>query len=673
MSSQKSFKLEIQGLRAVAVSAVLVFHIWPTILPGGYVGVDVFFVISGYLITGMLLRDAERSGSISLASFYTGRIRRLLPAATAIIVLSAACFALLPQVRWLDVAWDAVASGLYVQNWWLGIKAVDYLSEGNAPSLLQHYWSLSVEEQYYLIWPLIGWALLATSSWARRNPQSAFIFLTSIFGILSFAYSIYLTEVNSGLAYFASTTRAWELALGGILACSKMSTVNWPDWWRAALGWIGLGLIAWASLAFGATTPFPGYAALLPTVGTVLVVAAAQSTSPWSVYALLKQPVVQFLGDLSYSLYLVHWPIIVIFNAVTGSAPTSLPAGLFLLGLSLAAAVAVKRWIEDPLRYGAPILGTRVPSPRLLLGSSVAIVAITASLIVVPNRAWLGAGPAQVDARLLDQNFDPGRPTIPPLAIARNDNPDVYKLGCHVNQAESTPKSCEFGSAFVDRIVVLVGDSHAAQWLPAIQKIYGNRPGWRIATYTKSACTLNAQGVTIGTDRRHYTSCAAWNDNVLDELKTIKPEIVFISGSSTYRSLGSLTEEANFIALAEGYVDQWRQIIDIGSKMVVFHDTPRMKEDVPDCMSRAGTRPDDCATLRSSAQLPDPLVEAVRQAPAEWDLTAIDLTDEICESTMCLPTKGQVLIWRDSHHLTATFASLLADKIVKMLPADGLE
>ena len=295
----RTFRPEIQGVRAIAVIAVLIFHLWPSVLPGGYVGVDVFFVVSGFLITGLLLRQVERTGKIQVLDFYAKRIKRLLPAATLVLVAVGTCVSLLPILRWADTANEIAASALYFENWWLAAKAVDYLAADAAPSPLQHFWSLSVEEQYYIAWPLIFLLLSPFGLLRRLGPRRAFGFAVIVVGLVSLIYSIYITPKNPGLAYFATTTRAWELALGGLLAVFT----GWeriPERIRQVIGVLGLLMIIVAVATFGSETVFPGYAAALPTIGAAFLIVSGESKSVWSVFSILKSKPFQYVGDLSY-------------------------------------------------------------------------------------------------------------------------------------------------------------------------------------------------------------------------------------------------------------------------------------------------------------------------------------------------------------------------------------
>lgn len=656
-----TFRPEIQGLRAVAVLAVLLFHVWPSRVGGGYVGVDVFFVISGYLITGLLLKELERTGTISLRDFYSRRIRRLLPAATLVIVVAAPLISILPAVQWSDTAMEMLASTFYVQNWWLAAQAVDYLAEDNAPGLLQHYWSLSVEEQYYLFWPLLFLLATACRRPLRDKPRLVFGTLIISIGVASFIHSVYLTSANPGLAYFATTTRAWELGLGGAFAVLGRGCDRIPVFARSLLGWVGLICILLACVLYDGNTAFPGYAAVLPTVGAVLVIAAGQPRSGWGVDRLLQLRPVQYLGDISYSLYLWHWVVIVVLKGLWSSA-LGWGEGIVAIVLSIVLAHITKVVVEDPIRTGKWRNYNFNVNPVLVASTSTAIVLLAANTIFVYIDRVSRAPAQTITADILHGKFDPSKPTIPPVLEARKDNPDVYRLKCHVDQVSSEPKKCEFGPAQAKYTLVLAGDSHAAQWLPTLQALYANRRDWKIITYTKSACSFTAARVQIG-KKGEYVSCTEWNKNVMEELSKLKPTILVTSQSSGHR-VGGLSRDESQQALAEGLLTRWREVAKLGTKVAVIRDTPWMAHNVPECMSAPDASVEKCSTKTEQAFQTDSIMLAMKRQP---DVLFFDLSNIICETNMCAPVKGQVLIWRDRHHLTATFARLLAPEFNALL------
>lgn len=939
------FKKEIQALRAIAVLIVLVFHVWPDSLPGGYVGVDVFFVISGYLITGILFKQFSVTGSIDLKHFYVRRIRRLLPAAAVVLIAVAILLPLLPQTQWEENVGGIVASTLYFQNWWLASQAVDYLAAESAPSAVMHFWSLSVEEQYYIGWPILLALLGALPVAWRSSPGRIFAALVFAVVLLSFGYSVWLTAHNPSLAYFSTLTRAWELGIGGLLAV----TTSWralPLGWREAAAWLGLGMIVAAAIGFNEATAFPGYAAALPVLGTALVLIGGESPRWFSAYNVLRRGPFQYFGDISYSLYLWHWPVIIFFSAVA-SRPPGLVDGAALIVVSTALAHQSKALVEDQFRAGgartrgatgafgiaagsivvcliaawaaprpwlangaaaaegqrsmsseatpiahpgalaltngtpssddaavvpslesarddvpAPyrdkcmsrgtsteltlceygdrrgeyrvllvgdtqaaqwqpalteiaianswaldvavktqcILGEAIPardgkrfsscevwreklirhinsnkpdlvlvaqspSPSLLGGETggerteilakslaqfgttirsatqVAFVrsapnlrerctdqedlegcgrarssavsdrdpvveaskilegavlmdltdaicaqsrceAVVGNVAVYRTPGHLTATYSRSMAHVLSTRLGEvlGIEVAPPepdsiprytnvtqrALAAKRDNPDYFSAGCHVNQVDAVPKHCLYGVEGSETKVVLVGDSHAGQWLPAVQEIAMKRQ-WRLYSYTKSACAFS--DATVKIRGREYTSCTAWNDAVMDEIKQLGPDVVITSQSRGHTAFGSNSSADSERKLAEGLASRWKALRDLGIRVVVIADTPWMEESVPDCLSRPRAAVEDCATPAAIAnRIPDSILLA---SDSLAEITLVDMNSEICSEDVCPAIKDDMVVWRDRHHLTATFARSLASHLDAAISSDS--
>jgi peptidoglycan/LPS O-acetylase OafA/YrhL len=343
----------------VAVGAVLLHHGWPAAAPAGYMGVDVFFVVSGFLITGLLVREADRTGAISLSRFYLRRARRILPAAmVALVAVSAATIALVPQTEWRHWFREIAASALYFENWQLAIDSQIPSRADLESTPVQHYWSLSVEEQFYLFWPLL--ILLALWVAARSGASSIPVALVLLGGAsaASFAHSMLLTSQDRNLAYFSTFARTWEFGIGGILALIAASPRPGRDRLRAAVSWAGLVLIVVPIVTFRSPELFPGLVVVVPVVGTLGVIWAGMPDAAWSPTRLAGASPVQWVGDVSYSLYLWHWPIFMITPYLTGM-PSPPWLMVLLVCVSLTVAGLSKRWIEDPFRQRSERLGVR--------------------------------------------------------------------------------------------------------------------------------------------------------------------------------------------------------------------------------------------------------------------------------------------------------------------------
>jgi peptidoglycan/LPS O-acetylase OafA/YrhL len=662
---------EIQGLRAIAVLVVLFFHVWPSLLPGGYVGVDVFFVISGYLITGLLLREQDRTGTIDLVRFYGRRVKRLLPAASVVMLAVALGASLFPRMRWGAIAEDIMGSALYVENWLLASRAVDYLAAEEAASPLQHFWSLSLEEQYYVFWPM----LLLCVGWFVRKSNRALVpvvtaTLLAVFGV-SLAYSMWITKLEPGFAYFATTTRAWELALGGLLAAWS-GWRTWPALVRAIAAWAGVAMIAAAALRFGTDTAFPGYAALLPTVGSALVLVSGSTDQRWSAYRVLRTPPMQVVGDLSYSLYLWHWPLIVAYRAMYGEGEIGLAPGVALLAASLLLAWASKRWVEDYFRAPAFASQTRWRPVALGATSMLALVCaggVLAGLAASGNRTeapTTAARDLHPGALALEGARVPANVAyVPTTEQARNDLADAYAANCISPSIGRDVRECRYGDARAKFRVVAVGDSHMVQWLPALQRI-ATRNGWNLLALTKTGCAFAVLDEAAMTSEG-MKSCAEWNRKAASKIVAEHPDLVLVAQSS-----GALGEIAKDPARGPAEVERrmalaWRTVAVDGTRLAVIRETPRLGWDAAECLSRPGADIAACTQQRAKAVPPHSAIEAAAATFA--DARLIDLTDTVCTADACAPVIGNVLVWRDKHHLTATYARSLAPLFADQLRA----
>jgi peptidoglycan/LPS O-acetylase OafA/YrhL len=400
-SGDATHRPDIEGLRAVAVVLVVLFHAGIGGLPGGFVGVDVFFVLSGFLITGLLLRELDATGTISLAAFYARRARRLLPAAALVLLVTlVASILFLPPLLVPSVAADAAAAAAYVSNIGFALQATDYFAGGQAPSPILHYWSLGVEEQFYLFWPAL--LLLVAGRPAGRGWRVALSVVAV--SIASFGLALWLTSANAPWAFFSLPTRAWELGLGAMLAVAGARLRLVPASAAAAAGWLGLAMIVLAAVVVDDSVPFPGLAALLPTVGAALVVVAGVRSTRYGPARLLGTAVPRFLGRISYSLYLWHWPVLVI-PAVALEAPLPLWARAGLVVVAIVLATGTQWLIEDPVRRGR-LVGT-VPRRNLAMAGAltltVALVAVSVGAISAAGlRGSAGAAAPAASAESLD-------------------------------------------------------------------------------------------------------------------------------------------------------------------------------------------------------------------------------------------------------------------------------
>jgi peptidoglycan/LPS O-acetylase OafA/YrhL len=644
-----AFRPEIQRLRGVAVVLVVVFHIWPSVLPGGYVGVDVFFVISGYLITGLLARTAMRDGDISLIDFYSRRVRRLLPAAIlALLVTLVGTLVFLSKARWEETAIQIAASALYVQNWRLAWLAVDYLGAEQAASPVQHYWSLSIEEQFYIVWPLLMvWAIWAARRLGQSLTRALLVTLTLVF-TSSIIASVLTTANDPAEAYFVTQTRLWELALGGLLALTihRIPAARYAA--RVAFAALGAGAIACSAVFFSGSTAFPGVNALLPTLGTVLIIVAGDIRV--GRFLGLDLNVLRYLGDRSYSIYLWHWPLIIFY--ASQHPVIGLAGGIGLMVLTIGISHLSYRYVEQRFRRPAG----RSKWRSLVHGSLSIFVCVVVSggfgyaldvqgidTTLIGTRDY--PGPA---ALLSGAAVPSGVEPLPPLIKLDRDVPVVYRLKCHQKQERTEPVSCVLGDPNGTRTVVVTGDSHAAQWIPALDKIARDRK-WKLVTFTKAECPFSRVTVLLG--GKPYLACDEWREKAIIQIMKLKPDMMVTSQSGH----PDIKEEM----MIEGLRSIWGELNESGVQIIAIRNTPRVRFNPGDCLA---AKPEKCATTRKDIEPTNILALAARPLKG---VRVVDMTNAICGTDTCQGIVGNIVVWRDHHHMTATYSLALAPYLAK--------
>jgi peptidoglycan/LPS O-acetylase OafA/YrhL len=681
------FRSDIEGMRAVAVVLVVLYHAGVRTLGGGYVGVDVFFVISGFLITTQLYNELLATRRISVARFYARRATRLLPASTLVLLATViAAWFWLPPTRFKSLTVDALASTFYGINWRLAAQGVDYLSVGAPPSPLQHFWSLAVEEQFYLVWPVL---LLALSvAWGRQRRRSALgrhglvAALVVLCGV-SFAASVQQTRAVAPWAYFGAHTRAWELALGALIAVTAPYLARLPKVPAAAATWLGLLAVVGSATCYTDTTPYPGYAAALPVVGTGLIIAAGSATPVGGVVMVLRHQPFQLVGKLSYSWYLWHWPILLI-APVALHLTASVEVNLALAAASMAVAAISFRLVENPIR-SCGSLKVR-PWRGVFLGVSLsagaAAVALTGSYLpLTPGRG----GPAPDTRAVVSRAREPARKLAelvrdgvsttvvpsnltPSLTGAHTDRPAVYRDGCHLNfAAVKAAKLCAYGDTAAARTVVLFGDSHAAQWFPALNQIAKTRH-WRLLSLTKSACPAASVLVYLDALKRGYTECVQWRDRTLATIRQLRPGTVIMANNGTDNG-GLVNPPVDpDRAWADAWVASLRQVSQPGTKVIVLSDTPYPKSNVPDCISTHVTHLSECVRQRRDALIKPRRRGMVAAAAGRSGATVIDPTPWFCTTTQCPVVVGNILVYKDESHMSTAYSTMLARVLAARLP-----
>ncbi|WP_286901663.1 acyltransferase family protein [Thermocrispum sp.] len=667
------FRPDVEGLRAVAVGSVLLYHAGLPFVPGGFVGVDVFFVISGFLITGLLVKEAERSGRVSLAGFYARRVKRLLPAAALVLAVTVLLtFLVIPRTRWTDIGGDIAAAALYFVNWRLAANEVDYLAEDSDVTPVQHFWSLAVEEQFYFVWPVLVVLAVVTARRLGSGLRRTMCAGLAVVALPSFAWSVYYTAADPQQAYFVTTTRMWELAVGAAIALGAARLARLPRPVALVLGWAGLLTVVASAVVLTTSTPWPGYHALLPTLGTAAVIAAGPAAGPGGPVALLGRPTWTWIGGISYSLYLWHWPLIVVAAEAFGGLTQA--EGLAVALVSILPAWLTLRVVENPVRFdprfsARPMLTLRAGALLTTFGLACGSGLIGATELATDEPVANPLGAAAI------RSADTYRfPTVadgvsPDPLEAAEDVPDAYDRGCQVDQASSEPISCTYGDPDGRVDMALVGDSKALQWISALDTIAEER-GWRVRTYTKSSCPFTP--ATIALDGRPYVNCTEWGHNVEAELLRDPPDLVLTSQIRSTALIdpadpdSAATREAMSSALRE----RWSRLVEAGSTVVVLRDNPKPPESLQPVYECVDANRDDltpCVFPRSLGERESGQPAQTEAARGLRGVHIVDLNDYICPGEVCPPVIGNVLVYRQGAHLTRTYVETLEPRLAKKL------
>ena len=679
---ENRFRGDIQGLRGVAVALVVLFHAGVPGFKGGFVGVDIFFVLSGFLITGNLLREIKATGRIKFREFYARRIRRLLPASFFVLLVTLIVVAIwFPPLLLPGVAVDISSAGLYVSNLDFAIRATDYFASSVIPSPVLHFWSLGVEEQFYLFWPL----LMAAATIRRKNPAFKVLVLSLVVFASSLTFANWLLPRNQPWAFFSIPTRAWELILGAILACVVQSASKLPRIIAGLVGVVGLGMVLYSGLTQNDPLKFPGNSALTPTVGALLIILAGSISRITIPSRILSIKPLQELGKVSYSLYLWHWPVLVIPQVIAGNHLV-LTERILLALLSVILAVLTEKYIELPFRHGFLI------SMKPL--RNIAIAGIVASLLAITafgadyaatgdlrNKHSTSSAADQrnyIDSLIIKStplNTIPARPATvdfpvpatlePDLLNAKNDRAITYVDRCHTqeNLAPST-KPCIYGDTTSNTTVVLFGDSHALSWFPAMNEV-AKENKWKLLSLTMSACTpADIPAYNPGTASL-MQNCPIWRSASITKIIAAHPYLILVAGTSGFATVANGKEAVRDVRTAMYVAGMKRTIAQLktsGAKVVMMSDTPALAQDPLVCLSAHPNSTLACATPVAQAISNNWIAVETRIASS----TAVPLIKPqmwVCPTDPCPVVIGKILTYFDIGHLTATFSQALAGQL----------
>jgi peptidoglycan/LPS O-acetylase OafA/YrhL len=665
-SREKGFRRDIQGIRALGLAIVFLTHAEVDQISGGFVGLDAFFVLSGFLITGLLVEEIERTGTISLLKFYARRIRRLLPLAVfVLLVVTVVSAAMFSPVRNEVIAGDVIAAAFYFVNWRFAEQSVDYFAPETLESPLQHFWSLSVEEQYYLVWPTL---LLLALLWFRHRRKGSlrqFLWIAVLAtGLPSLYYSAFVIDTASAsYSYFSTLARVWEFSLGGALALALPKRLALPGVAVGVLSWGGVIALVGAAFVFTPEIPYPGTAALVPTLATVAILVAGTATVAARPTRILCSRPCQYVGDLSYAWYLWHWPALIFARAAWGDL-TSLES-LAVIGASWVPTAVSHHLVEQPFRYSRPL--ARRPRRALAFGgvSMVLAVAMAVSLTAVQSTVptasagqVIGA-PAAEDGEALQRRAAALRPAP---TKAKDDRGEVYHAGCLVEQSDLESPPCVFGDRSSEKTVLLFGNSHALHYAPALLRL-ARRRDWRMVALLRAGCPI--------ADVRFAARCDDWRERTLERIGAVEsPDLIVVATTTEFKTGvvddgERLSLEDSFPSLEAGLVRTLDRLAGNGAPIVLLKDLPRSSEDVPECVARHHDDLERCAFPDER----DPGSDYDARAAARVDgVRTIDPARLLCPGRLCPAVIGNALVYRDDNHLTATFARTLAPWLARRLP-----
>lgn len=651
---------EIEGLRGIALTLVVAFHLFANGRVSG--GVDVFLVISAFLLTRSMFRKSTQPSGVRLVEHFAGVAARLVPSAVVVLAFVATItIALLPQTSQHQNLLEVLASALYFENWELIISRLSYGAAGPDSSALQHFWSLAIQGQFFLIWPFVIVALVGLATKRRISPAHLVGGVTLVLTAISGAYATWLTGVDQSVAYFSSFSRFWELGVGAAAAL-LLPHLTMHSRLRIIFAWTGLLLIISCGFVLDGARLFPGVWTLWPVIGTILVLSGAGSPSPPGPGRLLDTPLLRWIALISYPLYLWHWPLLIFYLQLRDQQAIGWRGGALVLGVSVLLAWLTVLLVESPIsRVRHRASGLR------LLAVPVALLAV----IVIPTSATVARLDAQQAAELeaaskpsaehigalaLTDSDPSGEVAfIPSVGTAANDLPPIYADGCVQNWRNEPDLSevliCESTVERPSRTIVMSGGSHTLQWYPALKAV-AVQENWAILVVDKDGCRL-LDPLAAASDEANEANeaCLAWNAAAVPRIIDLDPDAVFTVGTLTAHD-GSGAE-----VVLRSQITAWSEFDKAGIPVIAVRDTPRFDFNVPECVAENSGDPNVCGTDRPSTYSgADPL----DSAGLPESVVAIDLSEGFCISERCPPVIGNVLVYRDDDHMTATYARTLA-------------
>ena len=653
----KRFRPEIEGLRAVAALLVAAYHVWFGTVSGG---VDVFFVVAGFMMTVTIVGHYERYGRLRIVVYLGRLMTRLLPNALVVLAtVGLATVLFLPATQWKDVFAEIAASAAYVENWTLIDQSVDYLQRDDAVSPVQHYWAMSIQGQFYLLWIFV--ALLALVLRGKRTVDaSMMVVMTAVF-CASFAFSLYLTSENQPVAYFHTGTRVWEFAAGGLAALLLRRVRTVSEGTSLVLGWCGLALILTCGIALPVQDAFPGWVALWPVVGALFILVAGHSPLRWSASSVLSTPVLVRLGAVAYALYLWHWPVLIFYLRWTGDSEAGVVAGALVIAVSVLLAFVSTRLVERPLRAMA---SARRPATTVAIGVLAAALVAGGAVAVSAQENDRVETDGLVGAALVEESSEGGQldldvgttaNPVPGVVASAEDLPPLHEDGCLTLLTNVDVVTCEYGDVDAARTLVLTGGSHSAHWLPGLD-LAAQEEGWRLVTLIKDGCRVGYVAPPQE-DEAGLTTCSEWNVEAEQTLVELDPDLVLMTSTTSGRGERE--------SVLDDYVSVWQELAERDIPVLAIRDTPRAEFNRVDCLVEHGALSPTCDVQRESTLNPvDPTTELTGVPDT---VSFVDLNRYFCSGSVCPAVIGNAVVYSDRNHITATYSASLAQVLATEL------
>jgi peptidoglycan/LPS O-acetylase OafA/YrhL len=676
----------------LAVGLVVAFHGAERLFPGGFVGVDVFFVISGFLITGLLLREIASTGRISLSRFWSRRMKRLLPAAAAALAAAAAITVfLLPVTQRRVFGWDIISAAGYFINWRLSDRSVDYMAEDVGSSPVQHFWSLAVEEQFYVIWPLLIVAILWLAHRLHRNMLTLLRLGIAFLVLGSMIVSVAWTEASRATAFFATPTRIWELGLGAILALLGPVLHTRSRWLFRFIGIIGIAMILASAFILSSATPWPSLWALLPCGGAALVIVAGQGDSQGGVSALLSLRPLVWVGGLSYSIYLWHWLFLAGARGLLDD-DLGIKRSALVIATSLIPAWLINRILENPIRFSQALSSS--VKLALSVGLNFTLIGGAAGLAVVASVVINGAGPATqapgdgvpMGAAAIKADGSNAEAVVsvrsypallPDPLLATQDRPSSYDDPCRANDGKGNDGPCIDGDPNGAITVAAIGDSLMQQWEPALD-IIGKQHSIRFEVWIMHECPFSASTVFRETLMKPFTRCTEWTRAALDQIKASEPTLLLTTQSNAKALPQSKTDpdDQTEQVMISGMHEYWDELFKTGIPVALIARNPWTtlggsywggEAGLYECA--AANREDLTRCVGDEAE--NETLEMQERAVREYSGTVpiIDINNYICPAGKCAAVIGGVVVYREGSHMTKSYVESLAPMLWSQLVA----